>query len=298
MSYELRPLSEIFSLDVDPERSRLLLGFNNSLISQIDFEELLKSIFARIKEVFTQATAATLSIHDPKTNELRIHLLHSNDPDLFREGMPLPLEGTPSGVAFSTRQVLLIKNLVLEDFPAPVIQRALADGLRSGCSVPLISHNRVVGAITIGSTQENAFSEQDAALLLLAGQQIAMPIENAVNFRVAQRESERNQLLHEVGQAIVSSLSLDELFRTISSSLRRFINHDMASVVLLDQETGQLRVHHLDRRLARRYRSKELQREKYSSPGRRQGPLIFYRDAAEDHLRVSGQHQEEKRKQK
>ncbi len=121
MNYELRPLSEISSLDVDPERSKLLLGFNNALVSQLDFEELLRSIFERVKEVFKQTIAATLSIHDPKTNELRIHLLHSDDPDLFREGMPLPFEGTPSGVAFTTRQVLLIKKLVVEDFPAPMI---------------------------------------------------------------------------------------------------------------------------------------------------------------------------------
>ena len=247
MNYELRPLSEISALDVDPERSKLLLGFNNALISQIDFEDLLKSIFERVKEVFKQTIAATLSIHDPKTNDLRIHLLHSDDPDLFREGMPLPFEGTPSGVAFTTRQVLLLKKLVVDDFPTPLIARAYADGIRSGCSVPLISQNRVVGVITIGAAQENAYSEEDAALLALAGQQIAMPIENAVNFRIAKRESERNQLLHEVSQAIVSSLSLDELFKTISGCLRRFINHDMASLVLLDQETGQLRVHLLDR---------------------------------------------------
>jgi formate hydrogenlyase transcriptional activator len=247
MNYELRPLAEITSLDVDPERSRLLLESDNTLISQLDFDELLRSIFERVKVAFTQTIAATLSIHDPKTNELRVHLLHSDDPDLFREGMPLSFEGTPSGVAFTSRKVLLMNKLVVEDFPSPLIERAFADGIRAGVSVPLVSHNRVVGVLTIGAAEENAYSEEDAALLARAGQQIAMPIENAVNFRIAKRESERNQLLHEVGQAIVSSLSLNELFKTISRSLRRFINHDMASVVLLDQETGQLRVHLLDR---------------------------------------------------
>ena len=246
MNYELRPLSEISSLDVDPDRARLLLGSDNELISQLDFEELLTSIFERIKEVFKQTIAATLSIHDPKTNELRVHLLHSGDPDLFREGMPLPLEGTPSGVAFSSRKVVLIKKLVVADFPTPLIERAYADGIRSGCSVPLISNNRVVGAITIGAAQENGYSEEDAALLVRACQQVAMPIENAVNFRIAKRESERSQLLHEIGQAIVASLSLNELFKTISDCLRRFINHDTATVILVDPKTNQLRVHLLD----------------------------------------------------
>ena len=246
MNYELRPLSEISSLDVDPERARLL-EFNNAFTSQLDLEELLRSIFERVKEVFKQTIAATLSIHDPKANELRIHLLHSDDPDLFREGMPLPFAGTPSGVAFTSRQVLLLKKLVVEEFPTPLIERAYADGIRSGVSVPLISQNRVVGVLTVGAAEENAYSEEDAALLTRSGQQIAMPIENAVNFRIAKRESERNQLLHEVGQAIVSSLSLNDLFKTVSQCLRRFINHDMASVILVDQETGKLRVHLLDR---------------------------------------------------
>ncbi len=247
MNYELRPPNEISAVNVDPVKAQLMLEFNNALISQLDLEELLKSIFERIKQVFRQTIAATLSIHDPKTNELRIHLLHSNDPDLFREGMPLSFEGTPSGLAFTSRQTLLIKKLVYEDFPSPLIERALADGIRSGCSVPLISQNRVVGTLTLGAAQENGYSDEDLVLLSLAGQQIAMPIENAVNFRIAKRESDRNQLLLEVGQAIVSSLSLTDLFKTISNCLRRFINHDAASVVLLDQETGELRVHLLDR---------------------------------------------------
>ncbi len=246
MNYELRPLSELSSLDVDPDRARLL-EFNNTFTAQLDLEELLRSIFERVKEVFKQTIAATLSIHDPKANELRIHLLHSDDPDLFREGMPLPFAGTPSGVAFTSRQVLLLKKLVVAEFPTPLIERAYVDGIRSGVSVPLISQNRVVGVLTVGAATENAYSEEDAALLALAGQQIALPIENAVNFRVAKRESERNQLMNEVGQAIVSSLSLNDLFKTVSQCLRRFINHDMASVVLVDQETGKLRVHLLDR---------------------------------------------------
>lgn len=115
----------------DADKSRLLLELNNALISQLDLEKLLRSIFDLVKRVFDQTITATLSLHDPQTNELRIHLLHSDDPDLFREGMALSLDGTPSGVAFSKRQTVLIEKLVYEDFPSPLIERALADGIRS-----------------------------------------------------------------------------------------------------------------------------------------------------------------------
>ena len=247
MNYELRPLNEISPRSLDPDRAQLVLNFNNAFLSELDLEELLRSVFERVKQVFTQTIAATLSIHDPKTNELRVHLLHSDDRELFSKGMPISLEGTSSGLAFTSGQTVLIRKLVYEDFPSPLIERALADGIRSGCSVPLVSHHRIFGTLTVGAAEENAYSAEDAALLTLAGQQIAIPIENATNFLIAKRESDRNQLLLEVGQAIVSTLNLGDLFKTISNCLRRFINHDMASVVLLDQETGELRVHSLDR---------------------------------------------------
>src|ERR1051326_6469134 len=164
MNYELRPLTEFTLIDRDAEqqsngdsdKSRLLLEFNNALISQVEFEDLLKAIFEHVKRVFRQATAAILALHEPSTNELRIHLLHSDDPDLFREGMLLSLEHTPSGLAFRTRQTVVIKKLAFEDFPSPQI-------------------------------------------------------------------------------------------KPVANCLRRVINHDAASVVLLDQVTGQLRIHMLDR---------------------------------------------------
>ena len=255
MNYELRPLTEFTLIDRDAEqqsngdsdKSRLLLEFNNALISQVEFEDLLKAIFEHVKRVFRQATAAILALHEPSTNELRIHLLHSDDPDLFREGMLLSLEHTPSGLAFRTRQTVVIKKLAFEDFPSPQIERAIKDGIRSACTVPLICHNRVVGTLSVAADHEDGFSDEEVTLLTQVGQQIAMPIENAVNFRIAKKESDRNQLLQEVGQAIVSTLNLGDLFKTVANCLRRVINHDAASVVLLDQVTGQLRIHTLDR---------------------------------------------------
>src|SRR5690349_10832452 len=254
MNYQLRKLTGAMqarpprgSLQSDGDRSQLMLEFNNAVVSQLDLEGLLKSIFDCIRQAFRQTTAATIAIHDPEIDQLRVHLLHSDDPDLFKKGMPLPIEGTPSALAFTSRQVVLIHRLVLEEFPADLIKRAINDGIKSACSVPLVSRDRVVGVLTVAAPAENAFSETDADLLAQVGLQIAIPIENALNLQQANRERDRNQLLVEVGQAVTSKRSLKDLFRTVSSLLRRSINHDTASFVLKDRDTGELRFHMLDR---------------------------------------------------
>src|SRR6185369_776230 len=131
----------------------------------------------------------------------------------------IPFAGAPSGMAFTSRQTVLIHRLVYEDFPSPLITRALADGIKSGCSVPLISHNRVVGALTVGAAKEDAYEAEDATLLAQVGMQISIPIENALNFRAAERERDRNRLLLEVNNAVASNLDLRQLLQAITTCL-------------------------------------------------------------------------------
>jgi formate hydrogenlyase transcriptional activator len=243
MNYELRPVREGFALDganIDAARTKLLLDFNKALVAQLDLDGLLKLIFSSVREIFEQTVAATLAIHDVEKDELRIHLLHSEDPDLFHEGMPLAREGTPSGLAFTTRQTVLIHRLVHQDFPTTLIERALADGIKSACSVPLISHDRVVGALTVAAATEAAYRTADAELLTLIGAQMSMSIENALNFRAAQRERDRKRLLLEITNAVVSHLDLKELVKTVSATLRDMLPHEAAGIALYEPEQNQL----------------------------------------------------------
>jgi len=249
-SYELLPISSYSTVapdnnaaTVNSDRARLLREFNNAVVSQLDVDSLLKLIFKAVTEIFQQTIAATLSIHDAEKDELRVHLLHSDDPDLFHEGMLIPFAGAPSGMAFTSRQTVLIHRLVYEDFPSPLITRALADGIKSGCSVPLISHNRVVGALTVGAAKEDAYEAEDATLLAQVGMQISIPIENALNFRAAERERDRNRLLLEVNNAVASNLDLRQLLQAITTCLRAVIPHDATGLAVWDEDIRLLRMH-------------------------------------------------------
>ena len=56
-------------------------------------------------------------------------------------------------------------------------------------------------------------------------------------------ERDRTRLLLDVNNAVVSHLSLDDLFPAISACLRKVIQHDGSALVLFDQETRRYRVH-------------------------------------------------------
>jgi formate hydrogenlyase transcriptional activator len=190
---------------------------------------------------------ASMVIRDEKSGQLRVHALDAPAPgDVLAEGSLLPLEGTPPGIAIATRKTVRRDRIDFAEFYSPVMREAYKAGLRSGCSVPLIAHDQVLGTINLGSMREGTFTEEDTNLLEEIAGQVAIAVENALNFQRAERERDRNQLLLEVNNAVTSHLDIHELLAATSASLKRVIPHDVAALALYDEPAKVLRVLTLD----------------------------------------------------
>ena len=119
-------------------------------------------------------------------------------------------------------------------------------GIASTCTLPLVRGERRLGIFEVGSTQANAYCEEEVVFLSLAADQVALAIDAAVNFDISQRSQERLKLLLELTNQVVSNLELRELLRTVSASVRRVMNCDVGAVMLPDAEGKHLRVFALD----------------------------------------------------
>jgi len=230
------------------ERLRLLLEINNAVVTTLDLHELIHTISEALRDVIPHDFTA-LAIYDEETKELRAHATEETDGQkgLMAEGTPLPMDGTFAGVAITRRQTLVREKIDFEEFHAPMVRQGCERlGLRSACVVPLMLHERILGGVTLWSKTEGAFSEEHAHLLEQIAGQLAIAVDNALNFQHAQQERDRRQLLLEVSNAVVSNLSLKELLLAVSGWLRKFFAHDWASMVIKDEESGQLRVHALN----------------------------------------------------
>jgi len=76
------------------------------------------------------------------------------------------------------------------------IANPLLPETRSELALPLISHGEVIGALTIQSSQEAAFSEADIAALEIMAGQIANSIENARLYQETQAALEELKTVH------------------------------------------------------------------------------------------------------
>ena len=59
----------------------------------------------------------------------------------------------------------------------------ITEGIKSTCSIPMISHDQALGTLSVGSLSEAAFNEDDARILTQVANQIAIAVENALAYR-------------------------------------------------------------------------------------------------------------------
>ena len=165
------------------DRLRLLLEVNNALVSTLDLHQLLSAISACLRRVMNH-DYASLGLYEPDAQQVRLQALDfPQSKGLLHEEMVFPLEGTPSGEVISTRKPLIVSGANLDGYKTSVSRLFIAEGLRSGCIVPLITANRTLGTLSLSSLRPAAFTQEDVDLLMRVANQVAIAIENALAYR-------------------------------------------------------------------------------------------------------------------
>jgi formate hydrogenlyase transcriptional activator len=230
------------------EHLRLMLRITNEIASELDLQELLQKICSSIREAMGN-DIVDVSLFDQETGTLRAFVTNfPPEHPLSEKGFPIPLEGGPSGLAFTTGQPVFIDKPDSDRFNSELSARVFNEGYSSGGTIPLIAQGRKLGVLGIINKQENAFSEDEKELLVQVANQVAIAVDNALNFerarkaeQQARRESERSQLLLEINNAVASNLDLTDLMEAILTCLRRVFPYDVVGLAIYDAEINQLR---------------------------------------------------------
>ncbi len=165
------------------DRLRVLLEVNNALVSHLDLRQLFEAIAACLRRVMHHEYTS-LALYDSETKRMRVQALDfPQGRGFIREEMSVSVETSPSGCAFSNRKPLLANHADLERYDSEIARLLLAEGVKSICCVPLITRNRVLGALNVASLRDAAFSQEDADLLSQVAAQVAIAVENALAFR-------------------------------------------------------------------------------------------------------------------
>jgi phosphoserine phosphatase RsbU/P len=208
---------------VDP----LLLEVADVVNTTLDLDTTLRRVAELVRKVIDYEIFAILLLHE-KTQELRFRF-SVGYPQEFVERTRIKVGEGVTGIAAQRREAILVGDVLNEPQYISAVPAA-----RSELAVPLIVKNRVIGVLDLESHQPNAFTEEHKRLLTLIGSRMAVGIENARLYTRTIRQARTLVLLNEIAQELTSILNLDELLKRIAELLRKLIDYQMFSILLLD----------------------------------------------------------------
>ena len=228
-----------------------LLEISEAIASHRELDQLFRDLAPRLHRV-VEFDFANLILHEPARNMMKSHVLETPDPAYTCPGGECPME-SPGGWVWETQKSWVVSNLN-GDARFPDLGQWLHErGIQSLCVVPVTTALRKLGALAFGSRVGDAYSEIDVIFLQQVARQVAVALDNALNFEQVQsvqqqltEERDRLRLLLEVNNTVVSALDLHQLLNAVSASLRRLVPHEYASLSLYDRETHRLQIHALD----------------------------------------------------
>jgi len=106
---------------------------------------------------------------------------------------------------------------------------------RSEMALPLVVGDEAIGALTVQSTEEAAFHDEDIAALQTMADQLAIAIQNSNLHRQAERRSRLLKAANRVGKEVTSILNLEELLPHTVNIICEAYGLYYAGVFLVDE---------------------------------------------------------------
>src|SRR5438876_5268968 len=182
------------------DRLRLLLEITNSMTSRLDLRRLVEALSTNLLRV-TRCDFCALLLPDADSGQLRVTILYNPEArGSLCDGTLIPIHGSSCDKAFRTGKTQHFHSFEeVRDDPEyfgssvgrPFYQRVMAEGLVSGCDLPLIGRNGVVGVLAALKRCERAFERDEVVFLEQVARQVAVAVENALDYEKAVRDKEK-----------------------------------------------------------------------------------------------------------
>jgi phosphoserine phosphatase RsbU/P len=235
---DYRPSSEALplagSIKVDPLQTEFLIRLANALNTTLDLQTLLHRTADLVRAVIDYKIFAILLLNE-RTNDLRMRFQIGHTPEAER--LRIRVGKGVVGRAAEHRESVLLQDVTQDDNYI-----SANPDVRSELAVPLIVKNRVIGVIDLQSEQVGYFQPEHRRLLELTASRVAQAIENARLYTRVARQAQTLAVLNEISREVTSILDLDPLLERIGELLRRIIDYQMFSILLVNEREQVLEI--------------------------------------------------------
>lgn len=245
MTIQLRELIGTLEARIEARTSQLLAAaeIGRTAASVLDPDSLLHEVVGLITDRLGYYYAAVFTVDEVGRYAVLREATGEGGKELMRRGHRLEVGGQSMvGAATVTRKPRIALDVGEEAmrFANPLLLET-----RSEIALPLVVGNRVIGALDVQSTQEAAFDEASATVLQSMADLIAVALNNAEQFKLAELQSAAQNDLILLSSNLFAAPDLQNLYRTLVTGLGTLVPHDYLSLALHESSGPTLREYEL-----------------------------------------------------
>ncbi|HEY9146018.1 MAG TPA: EAL domain-containing protein [Thiobacillus sp.] len=161
------------------EHLRLINQLANRLHASLALDDILKETIDALLGL-SHAPNIAIYLLDPDGTRLNLVANRGFKAELPQLGASLPLEGSLSGLALSSRHLLVSNDFAHDMRLYPAVRNGLvAAGLHSGVVIPMVYHERTLGSINLVYGEHRVFSDVELETLNAFSNTVALAIANS-----------------------------------------------------------------------------------------------------------------------
>ena len=216
----------------------ILNSVGEAMAKTLDVKTVVKIVGDKVQNIFNAESVAIMLL-DPQIN--LIHTVYEYDMGKYLDSEPFPLGKGLTTKILQTRESIRT-NTVKEaaGYGGYVPPELLDQGnsiVESQILVPIITGERAIGVVTVGSYKQYAFHESQVSLLKTLASNMGVAIQNARLFEAEQERVAELQIINSIQQGLASKLELQAIIDLVGDKLREVLHTDEIGIRLYDEKT-------------------------------------------------------------
>jgi diguanylate cyclase (GGDEF)-like protein/PAS domain S-box-containing protein len=227
---------------VETERAQRMLAetlrdIANLITGTLELDKVIQQIFMNLERLISFDSASLFLFQDEKIQIVAAHKI-DNIEDLRSQQFSLREDPITRQIA-ETRQPIILNNPLTYPY---FKNYGKNHHLKSWLGVPLIARNKVIGQLTLDSSEPYRYKEPEMQIALALASQIAVAIENARLFTEERHRADVMSALRATLIDITSELDLTTLLQSILKRAISLLNVVGGELTLYDEAKNEITV--------------------------------------------------------
>ena len=230
--------------ETDERASELTIinEIGSALAKQLDFQGIVELVGDRVSQILDSPDVG-IAIHEPDSDLITF-------PYAMEHGERLPQTPLPLGEGLTSRIIHGRSPLRIGSADEMEAMGVVWVGERSESylGVPIPAGDRVLGVVSVASTDPNAFSEGDERLLSTLASSMGVALENARLFdetkRLLAETDERAAelaIITSVQDGLAQNLDMQSMYDLVGNKIQEIFDAQVVDIGILDSDAGRIR---------------------------------------------------------